>query len=838
MSSSLMSRSKKVYKFGGSSLANLDRILSAISIVKDSDASSVVVSAIGDTTDILLSIYDDIPTIDTAVALESTTTSSIRESRTLPSLQLRIESLRKQHIALLPSNDLDALAVINTLFDELAALVTGLETVGEKSPSIHAKIVGFGERSSAVVFAAQLSATGVEAKPFDARQLIVTDGNSDSAVVKTNKSYTNIRNALLGPISDQIIPVITGYIATSEKGVATTLGRSGSDYTATLVGAALDADEIHIFTDVEGIATADPRLVPEAGILRKVSFQEAAEMSHFGAKVLHPRTMTPAEEKNIPIWVRSSFNVEDKGTLISTDSETSLHGVKTVTTISDQSIVTISGRGMTGVPGVAKRIFEAAEQNSVSVAMVSQSSSEQTVSLVIEDNDTPKLVAALESVFANEITRNMINTIAVRKDVAVLSIIGNGMSGLPGTAGRLCSALGNASVNILAIAQGAAELSISVAIEAAQVLRAVRSVHGAFGLTHIVNLAVVGTGNVGAEFLRLVAENQDVLRRDFDLDLRLVALVTSKQLLLNPGGLDATCGATMVREHGEARPNDSELITKLKDLQFSKLVLVDMTAAETQPLHQLALENGIHVVTANKMPLSQSLDSYKRLLTACRENGLNYNYETTFGAGLPVLHTLQELKNTGDELLSVSGCLSGTLGALCSWLDDGIPLNEAVNMAIEKGYTEPDPRDDLSGKDVARKALIIGRSLGMPLEESHVDLDPFVPGLNIGLEKAVGDYTPIMAKRIAEASNRGEVLRYVAHISPASVTVSLTNVAKDSPIGSLRGPDNIFVFKTRRYHDYPLVIRGPGAGAEVTAAGVLGDVLKMSDRTKRLSELD
>jgi bifunctional aspartokinase / homoserine dehydrogenase 1 len=414
----------------------------------------------------------------------------------------------------------------------------------------------------------------------------------------------------------------------------------------------------------------------------------------------------------------------------------------------------------------------------------------------------------------------------------VVSAIGQGMAGHAGVSGRLFGAMGSAGINVVAIAQGASELSISVAVAEKEALRAVRAVHTAFGLTRLVHLVMVGCGRVGKELLRILEQTQTKLLEELDLQLRLVAVARSSKFIADGAGLSPG-SLTPLWASAENRPTDPELLARVLEEHFTDGILVDVTATDTTELQLLALRSGLHVVTANKVPLSQNLAQYHEIMKACRKLGVRYNYETTFGAGLPVLHTLGELVNTGDELLEVRGCLSGTLGAICSWLDEGLPIREAVRRAEERGYTEPDPREDLSGRDVARKALIIARASGMELEPADVALEPMIPGLEVGLDQALQAAEGPLDERLAVAHSKGAVLRYIAEIAPGRVHVGLSEVDKLSPIGSLSGPDNIFVFRTQRYREHPLVIRGPGAGVEVTAAGVLGDVLKIATSGRR-----
>jgi len=754
----------------------------------------VVVSAMGGTTDQLLEAG-----------------AHAEAGRWAPVAEL-VEAIRLRHREVWDDPEVDVRC------EELASLLRGICLVREISPRSRALLVSFGERLSAPIAARFLGDCGLAAVAIDAREIIVTNARHDDAAVDEEATRTGVAERLLPLLNDAVVPVVTGFIAATPDGVTTTLGRGGSDYTAALLGGLMGAREVWIWTDVDGILTADPRLVTEARTLPAVSFREAAEMSYFGARVLHPRTMLPCMAAGVPIRIRSTFEPSAPGTLVSEDTERVPLGVKTVTAIRDMVLVTLDGRGMVGIVGVARRIFEATEISGANVVMISQASSEQTVSLVVGGDAADALVDALRRAFALELQAGLIEGIAVRPGVAILSIIGQGMAGTTGISGTLFGALGAVGVNVGAIAQGASELSISVAIDDEDATRAVRAVHTAFGLTRIVHVMLIGCGRVGQCLLDMIEETRAAMA-DRDLELRIVGIARSRTWWMNRDG---------VRQTEVARPSDSGLIDALVAERFTDLVLVDVTASPLGGLHLAALRAGIHVVTANKVPLSGTLASYLAMVEARDARGIRYEYETTFGAGLPVLHTLKELVHTGDEVLRVTGCFSGTLGFVCTRLGEGASLAEAVGEARDLGYTEPDPREDLSGRDVARKALIIARAMGRQLEFADVQLDALVPGLEGGLDAAIEAFTPVLAAKISEAVSRGGVLRYVAEIDAEGVSVGLKEVPAGGPIGSLRGPDNILVFETRRYHAYPLVIRGPGAGAEVTAAGVLGDLLKVA----------
>jgi len=816
-----------VMKFGGTSLSGAARIREAARLVRRETGPLVVVaSAMGGVTDKLIALAECAQRCDKAGA------------------EALLSELRLLHLGAAETvaggavsrETLDA--ALRQLLVDLEQLLHGVSLLRELSKRSLDLIMSFGERLAAPLLAAAISAAGKPGAAVDAREIVRTNDAFGAAEVDLEASRALTRERLL-PLVSESVPVVTGFIGATADGLTTTLGRGGSDYSASLIGAFLEAREIWIWTDVDGVMTADPRLVPEARILEQISYREAAEMAYFGSKVLHPRTMIPAMNQGIPIRTRNSFNPDHPGTLITGQRTAAFDGVKTVTSIKSLALITIEGKGMMGVPGVARRVFTTTAEQNVNVYMISQSSSEQNISFIVSAPEGPRAVAALEAAFELERTRGQIEKVDLLAPVGILAIIGEGMKGTPGVSRRLFTALGKAHINVIAIAQGSSELNVSVVVEEADLSRAVGAVHTGFGLTRDVHLLIMGKGSVGRTLIKQILAGKARLQKR-GVGLKVIGVCGRTELLMNARGLDderlqrIAAGESLTSLGGLPRPDDAELLKRAADARWLDVVIVDATADETGPLHLEALKKGFHVVTANKKPLSGSLGLYKAIRAEAQARGLGYQFETTFGAGLPVLHTLQELIATRDEIRRVMGCFSGTLGFICSELERGRPFSAAVKEARERGYTEPDPRDDLSGRDVARKALIIARELGIALEMSDLrlegmagaaqmeaaDVEAFLEGLK-ALDAS-------FAARQAEAEARGEVFRYVAEITPQGAVVGLRAVPKASPIGQLDGPDNILVYETDRYREHPLVIRGPGAGAEVTAAGVFGDILKVA----------
>ena len=799
-----------VMKFGGTSVGSAERMDHVAGLVSaEARPSVVVVSAMSGTTDQLLEA--------------GRLASAGQRERALG----RVAEIRARHLGV-AGDDSAVRAELETVFQELDSLVMGIHLLGEQTARSRAALAALGERLSAPLVAKALRAAGRAAEAVDARRLFVTDSNYESATVDQAGSEAQTRARLLPLLEAGTVPVVTGFLGATAEGVTTVLGRGGSDWTASLLGALLRAEEVWIWTDVDGVLTADPRIVRDARPLERVSWLEASEMSYFGAKVVHPKTMAPAKALGIPLRIRSTFHPERPGTLISDDTVPAPFGVKTVTSVRDAALLVVEGPALAGSPEVIERLFATTAKAEARLLMVSQASSEQSVTLVVPAEDLKRLRRAIERTFKLELKVGLVLPVRTVDDVAVVTAIGDAMAGQVGTSARLFTALARSGVNVVAIAQGAGERSISAAVAGADMERAVRSVHSSFGLTHAVDLVVLGAGQVARRFLEMLDQSRDRFARELGLELRVLAISTSKVWIEDAGGLEVTGLADRVRSEGTPRPSDEDLCAWIEGVRAGPAVMVDLSAAPLGALHADALEKGIHVVTANKKPLSGSTASYATLMAGAQQSGVRYGYETTFGAGLPVLHTLRELIDTGDQIVEVSGCLSGTLGFLCTELDAGVPLVDAVERARVAGYTEPDPRDDLSGADVGRKAVIIARAMGLALEPSEVRLDPFVDGLDAGLEPALAVAGPALEARRVAARERGEVLRYVAVIRAEGVEVGLREVPADGPIGSLSGPDNLLVFRTARYRDYPLVVRGPGAGAEVTAAGVLGDVLRIA----------
>ena len=630
------------------------------------------------------------------------------------------------------------------------------------------------------------------------------------------------------------VAVITGYVASDKDGLPTTLGRNGSDYSASIFGALLDADEVHIWTDVDGVMSGDPRQVPEAKIIDEMSYSEAMELAYFGAKVIHPQTMAPAVGRGIPLWIRNTFNATHPGTKISASSGSRAAAVKGISGVDKVALVNLEGAGMIGVPGTADRLFGALREAGVSVMLISQGSSEHSICFAVREETADQVRAVVERAFAVELSEGQVQRVGVTKGCAIIAVVGDDMAGMPGSAGRFFGTLGQAGINVRAIAQGASERNISAVIDARDMTRAIRAVHSSFYLSaKTVSIGVLGHGHVGAALLEQLASAAPALRTKFNLDLRVRAIGGSKKMALDEQRID-------LGKWREALQNGTELdadklVNHIQADYLPHTVLIDCTANQSVADRYAAwLQRGIHVITPNKRAHSGPIAYYQELKRLSRGSRAHFLYEATVGAGLPVIQTLKDLVETGDEIRSISGIFSGTLAYLFNLFDGTRPFSEIVREAKAKGYTEPDPRDDLSGTDVARKAVILAREAGLTLELAQIEVESLAPAAlaNASVDeflKRLPDFDAPMAERVVAAKRAGQVLRYVATIDVRAGTakVGLEAFAPTHPFANISLTDNIVQFVTGRYCDNPLIVRGPGAGPAVTAAGIFADLLRL-----------
>ena len=811
-----------VHKFGGSSLADAARfrLVAEIVAARAEPQRAVVVSAMGGVTDALIH----------AVELAGARNSEYRET---------LEKLRRHHVEtiddLLPAVVGERLrAAIERDLDDIDDVLHATTLLHRHSRDVLDLVSGYGEIWSAQILAGYLAVQGESVAWLNARDVLTVapDAIVPDVMWAVSREQLDAWKKEHDPVPPTLI--ITGFVASTPNGVATTLGRNGSDFSASIFAALLDADEIHIWTDVDGVMSANPRLVPEALTLDALTYDEAMELAYFGAKVIHPSTMAPAVERGLPIFIRNTFKPEFPGTRIAADAS-SAFAVKGLATIEDLALLNLEGTGMIGVPGTAQRLFGALRDAGVSVVMISQGSSEHSICFAVPGAAAVHAREAVERAFFAERHHGQINTLEVVTGCSILAVVGDGMAGQPGVAAKFFSALGKVGVNIRAIAQGSSERNISVVIDGSDTQRALRAAHSSFYLSsQTLSIGLVGVGNVGATFLAQVAHELERLNDDFDVDLRVRAITTSKRMLLNDQAIDLENWRDELAANGE--PIDLErFVAHVHADHLPHAVLIDCTASdEIARQYGAWLEQGIHVITPNKRANTADLQYYQRLRRTNRDVGAHYLYETTVGAALPIVQTLRDLVQTGDEVVEIEGILSGTLSYLFNRFDGTVPFSALVQQARDLGYTEPDPRDDLSGMDVARKVVILAREMGMAIELRDVDLQSLVPeALQVGTAAdflaALPEHDALMESRRAEAAAAGNALRFVGSISrDGKTSVRLRAYPSTHPFARIQLTDNIVLFRTRRYHENPLVVQGPGAGREVTAAGVFADLLRLA----------
>ncbi len=811
-----------VIKFGGSSVNSPVHIKRAVSLVQDVTENVqrvVVVSALGGITDKLLEAID----------------AALNPNDIPDGL---VETIRKHHQeaveALTRREDQPALCEQHkALWLELDRLLSGIGLLGECTARTRDAVMSIGERASAPMIAAAFRAAGEASFDVDARSIIRTDQNYGEANVDDDVTVRLIRSSLQD-LPRHRIAVITGFIASAADGTTTTLGRSGSDYTATILGRALRAERVVIWTDVDGVLSADPRDVPEAFPLARLSYTEAAEMAYFGARVLHPRTMRPVQELGIPLLIKNTFNPSAAGTLISSESRAVDLRVKAISTIRDVAVVMLEGGGMLGVPGIAARVFVSLAECKINILMIAQASSEQSICLVVRESDADAAVEVLRATFAAELARGDVSRIFAIPRCAVVSAVGAQMRHHPGLAGRMFATLGRSRVNVLSIAQGAAETNISAVVRDDEVRRAVRALHEAFPLARIrAHVCLLGPGRVGARLIQIMREQHEDLLERVRLNLRLVGLANSRTMLWNADGLPLD---TVLKDLADGRATNLDwLVEQLGASRLERLIIVDATASEdVAARYPDFLELGLGVVTANKLANTRDLPFYHRLQRAARRREVSYRYETTVGAGLPVISTLKDLARSGDKINRIEGIFSGTLAYVFNSLDRGEPFSNIVQRAHALGFTEPNPADDLRGEDVARKLLILARELGMNVERKDIHVESLLPeGLHVegadALFVALQELDSDWHDRVATARTEGKRLRYMARLEGGELHVGVRAVDTTSSFVRLEGRENVIAFHTDRYCDTPMIIQGPGAGLDVTAAGLLADLIQAAE---------
>ena len=807
-----------VHKFGGTSVADAERFrhVASLLLARDEDEQVTVVSAMKGVTDALIALCGQ--------------ASASRTQWRDPWHELRARH-RGVVVSLLGEDSGPTIEWLDERFEKLAEILAALSVIGELPHEVLERVQGLGEICSARLLGDYLKAKGEDCVVLDAREVLVVDRSDLGVEVDWDTSAARL--AEWRTRNPQRRVVVTGFVARDRADRITTLGRNGSDYSGAIFAALFNAAELHIWTDVDGVLSADPRVVPEAVQLSALSYDEACELAYFGAKVVHPQTMAPAIERGLPIIIRNTFHPEHPGTRITAERDVT-GPVKGLTLSPDLAVLNLEGTGLIGVPGTAERVFAALREARVSVVMISQGSSEHSICCVVRSAESLRAQAALLNAFAHELNIGQIQRVQLTQGVSVLAAVGDGMAGQPGVAARLFESLGRARVNILAIAQGSSERNISVAIDSADATKALRAAHAGFWLSpQTFAVGVIGPGNVGAALLDQLRAAQPQLLGKANLDLRLRAIASSTKMLLDERGIS---GDWRRRFAAASQAPDLDTFTAhLVSSHLPHLVIVDCSGSPAvADRYADWLATGIHVVTPNKQAGAGPGARYDAIREATAASGARFRYEATVCAGLPVISTLRDLIDTGDVLLSVEGIFSGTLAWLFNRFDGSVPFSHLVAEARGLGYTEPDPRDDLSGTDVARKLVILAREAGRRLNLEDVTVESLVPA---SLREAsvadfmarLGEVDAAFAERLARARAGGQVLRYVARLdADGHASVGLVELPAQHAFANLRLTDNIVPFTTRRYCDNPLIVQGPGAGPEVTAAGVFADVLRVA----------
>ena len=807
----------KVLKFGGTSLGSAERVENVANIVisekKEGDTIVVVVSAVGGVTDQLL---------DCARTAEQDGPLALN----------KIEKIRQRHFDVFGKQlkDEKNLAAATAMFTELQDVIKGVSLVRECSPRTLDFVLSFGERLCAQLMTALLNSKNAKAEYLDARDVVKTDKKHGQAHVLIEETNRLVRQRVTEPH----IYVMTGFIASTKDGITTTLGRGGSDYTASLVGAALDAEQIEIWTDVDGFMSADPRIVKDAFVLSHVSYEEAMEMSYFGAKVIHPQTLVPAVKKNIPVLIKNSLAPQNPGTIIAPNDKDFEHPVKGVASFSGISLINIQGGGMVGVPGIANRLFGALAARNISVIMISQASSEHSICFVVQMKEADSAIKAIEEEFEAELIAGKIDRIEKTDDLSIIAAVGENMKGTPGIAGKLFGALGQNSINVIAIAQGSSERNVSLVVNSQDCVKAVNVIHSAFYLSQsVANLFILGTGTIGSMLLKQIKEGQAELLKSKGLLIKVCGLGNMDGMILDEEGIELASWQKTFAASASKIDLDS-FLEKIKAFQLPNSIFVDVTASDYIASRYVDfLQAGIHIITPNKKANTMSQEYYDSLKKLTQDHRLHYLYETTVGAGLPIIGTLQNLLNSGDEILKIEGILSGTLSYIFNTLAPDKPLSKVVKQAHQKGLTEPDPREDLSGYDVARKILILAREIGLSMEFQDVKVESVLPekyyqGDLDSFWKILPEVDEEFEQRRKQAEDNKKRLVYLASLKNGRCEVGI----KESPLDHLfafsGATDNIVQITTKRYFESPLTIHGPGAGREVTAAGILADIINLA----------
>ena len=814
----------KVLKFGGTSVGsseNINKVIKIVNNASENDAVVVVVSAVGGITDKLMNA------------------SSKAISKDLD-YKSDFNTLKQQHIeiidALLTGASLENTKdIILEKLSELEKLLDGIYLINELSPQTTDKLLSFGELMSSLIIFEAMQQEGLNVQLKNSQNLIVTDSNFTNAAVQFEETNANITSYFAH--NDKLITILPGFIAKSEDGEITTLGRGGSDYTAAIVASALNANSLEIWTDVSGMFTTNPKLVKQAKPIQKLSYYEAIELSHFGAKVLYPPTVLPVLSKNIPILIKNTMAPDEDGTLITKNVENgSTNPIKGISNVNGISLLTLQGNGMVGIPGFSKRLFETLAHEKINVIITTQASSEHSICVGVADKDAKLAKLILDKEFENEISLLKIDPLVLEQHLSIVAVIGDRMKNHQGISGNMFSTLGKNNVNIRAIAQGASERNITAVIAEKDVKKALNCLHESFFEveTKQLNLFVIGVGNVGSSLLSQIEKQTSYIQNILKLKINIVGLSNSKHMAFDVSGIELSSSQDVLSKGQKTDP--IAFFEKTKALNLRNSICVDVTAsAIVAKTYAHYLKESIAVIACNKIACSANFEQYKNLKDLSRKYNVPFLFETNVGAGLPVIDTLNHLIASGDRIHSIQAVLSGSLNFIFNNFNSSTTFHDVVKQAQKEGYTEPDPRIDLSGTDVARKLLILARESGYTLDMSDVSNESFLPSGALEAHSVDAFYELIKSKDdafktlLTSALDNDAQLKYVASFKDGKANVGLKEIPAGHPFYNLEGKDNIVMFYTDRYNDQPLIIKGAGAGSEVTASGLFADIIRASN---------
>tara|TARA_Y100001970_G_scaffold180736_1_gene219977 strand:- start:19053 stop:21503 length:2451 start_codon:yes stop_codon:yes gene_type:complete len=815
----------KVLKFGGSSVANSKALHNVINIIKQNENQKIVivVSALGGITDILSKMLNKAINKDNGYK----TFLNLIEEKHLEPIQEFIPIERQSEL----------ISFLKSKINEIEDILDAISMINEDSESIQAKVLSYGEILSSNIIYKILLKSNINIKLLNSKSILKTKIINKKDVVNTELSRKNILKEISE--KEKNIYLMSGFIASDEKNNIKTLGRGGSDYTASLIASFLNADILEIWTDVSGMYTANPSIVSQAKPIPKLSYQEAMELSHFGAKVLYPPTIQPLIKKKIPVIIKNTFDHKSPGTIISSEiTNDEKNVVKGISHIDNVSLINLEGSGMVGIPGFSQKVFHALSSNNINIIMITQASSEHSICIGLTKNDAKKAKKIIEDEFSLEISLNKLNSVSIEKNMVNIAVVGDKMKDHQGISGKLFSSLGANNINIRAIAQGASERNISIIIDKKNIKKALNTIHERFFEEQIIelNLFITGVGNVGSKLLEQINQQKKYLIENFKLKVRVIAISNSKKMLFNEKSLKLKNWKNNLLK-SSLNADRKVFFDYIKTLNYRNSIFVDNTAnKEIASEYSKYLINNIGVVTCNKIACADKLSNYIELKTLSRKFGTSFLFETNVGAGLPVIDTLNNLIASGDKIIKIQAILSGSLNFIFNNFKKGLSFHDIVSKAEKEGFTEPDPKIDLSGVDVARKILILARESGYNLELKSIKNNPFLPEDCLNAKTKKDFYNSLkknelhFIKLLENAEKKNCRLKYIAQLEKGKASVGLQNINSDHDFYNLEGSDNIILFYTKRYNKQPLIIKGAGAGAEVTAGGIFGDIIRIGKR--------